>query len=153
MKEPRILPALLSSLTGLAQDSSYSQNTAVAYQASGYDDRRIVPTLMSVLLAGQVKDNWSGTSSFNEVRITRKQIDGVIYVVLRLTRQGPADYGFISHARQPGEEQPEFGFPDDKDQTRQAALEKLKAWWNDHKIDFEGVDTIPLIPPPPAEGC
>lgn len=141
---PRPAPRLLALYT---QVTRYSSHKALGDAMIATGELRLLPTLMDLIEGTGGKATYQGGGK----QIEATNGDTAIFVILGLTGQKVEDYGMIvSEVGGNGT----AGFA--KDEARQAAIGKLKEWWEKNKAEGKYKDLKPLdLPPPvspPAEG-
>ncbi len=106
-------------------------------------ERRAIPTLLEMLDDRGMVTFWSD----GDTSISLSCGDVALMILIRLTRQNPASYGFAYQTsyRPYGAESSVYGFP--KDTDRQTAVKKFRNWWNSHKDapPYNEIQPLPTI--------
>jgi hypothetical protein len=139
IRSPRAAPPLLALLLrgegyGLQREGSLAE----ALAATG--EKRLIPSLMDELKHSQT----ISTSSNGNRKITVAQSDTALLVMVKLTKQDPANYKFVfptldEHMGSI------FGFKDIKD--RAEAIKQFRQWWEKNK-DTEPYKNLKPLPLP-----
>ena len=110
-------------------------------------DERLIPVLVERLGKNQYPQF---QKTYDGIVITYNQDDHALYILLRLTKQSPLDYGLQPPgyvAGLGGNVERTLGFDAADPKARDAAYEKMRQWWQEHKDQPPYNDIVSL----PAE--
>ena len=145
IRSPRAAPPLLALLTRGDDNSprgAWRASLAEALAATG--EKRLIPSLLEELKHSQPVNSWSNGSR----TITFARSDVALLVMVRLTKQDPANYKFVLPALDDHMGNM-FGFKDNKD--RAEAIKQFKQWWEKNKDTEPYKDLKPLPLPDLAD--
>lgn len=141
IRSPHAAGPLLAILGQKNYDAYRNIMIGEALIASG--ERRAIPTLLDMLDDRGMVSSWSN----GDTSISLSRGDVALMILVRLTRQNPASYGFAYHtsSRPYGGESSVYGFS--KDTDRQTAVQKFRNWWNSHKDapPYNEIQPLPTI--------